>query len=291
MWPRTISRGSRRSRTSARCDARWPTVSRASRRSNATRCGCGSSRSSNTPRSPGASRHPRKRRAPGCHAACASSRRSSINQHPTPNGAECDTGSPRERAGHYRRGGPGIRPRRGGQLTGRPWRWGRRSLAVAVAGLTLSVAAVGTATGLPPVGSLITGGDEFLPQEGDHVVVATGESPALGPWQLQAYTSGRLTDPQSGAVYQSTAHPCLGIRLTDPREGIGEGVSAVSFRRLPGSPVASFPPPHVTGARKGCSFSAARRRARGLSGSPGRAVSSGGSSHSKGRGRHQGNAG
>ena len=130
------------------------------------------------------------------------------------------------------------------------WRWGRRSLAVAVAALTLSVAAAGAATGLLPVGSLITDGDEFLPEESDHVVVATGESPALGRWQLEAYTSGRLTDPESGTVYQSTGHPCLGIRLTNPRTGALDwgGGFCGEFRRLPGSLVASFPAPQVTGA-------------------------------------------
>jgi hypothetical protein len=117
-----------------------------------------------------------------------------------------------------------------------PWRWGRRSLAIAMAGLTLSVAAAGAATGLFPVGSVIRGGDEFLPQEGDHVVVATGQSAALGPWQLEAYTSGRLTDPESGTVYQSTRHPCLDIRLTDPRGGAPDwgGGFCGEFPKTPG---------------------------------------------------------
>jgi hypothetical protein len=117
-----------------------------------------------------------------------------------------------------------------------PWRWGRRSLAVAVAAVTLGVAAAGAATGFLPVGSVITDGDEFLPQEGDHVVVATGEAPVLGRWQLEAYTSGRLTDPESGTVYQSTGHPCLGIRLTDPREGASDwgGGFCGEFPKTPG---------------------------------------------------------
>jgi hypothetical protein len=117
-----------------------------------------------------------------------------------------------------------------------PWRWGRRSLAVAMAAVTLSVAAAGAATGFLPVGSVITDGDEFLPEEGDHVVVATGQSAVLGPWQLEAYTSGRLTDPESGTVYQSSGHPCLDIRLTDPREGAPDwgGGFCGEFPKTPG---------------------------------------------------------
>jgi hypothetical protein len=101
-----------------------------------------------------------------------------------------------------------------------PRRWGRRSLAVAAAGLALSVAAAAAATGFLPVGSVISDGDHFLPEEGDHVVVATGEAPVSGPWRLETYTSGRLT--VNGKEYQAPGHPSLDIRLTDPPEGLFE---------------------------------------------------------------------
>jgi hypothetical protein len=117
-----------------------------------------------------------------------------------------------------------------------PWRWGRRSVAVAAVGLTLSVATAGAATGFLPVGSMISNGHDFLPQEGDHVVVATGEAPVSGPWRLEAYTSGRLTDPESGTEYQSAGHPSLDIRLTDPPKGlIEEGAGGgTEFPNTPG---------------------------------------------------------
>jgi hypothetical protein len=58
----------------------------------------------------------------------------------------------------------------------------------------------------------------------------------LGPWRLEAYTSGRLTDPESGTEYQSTGHPCLGIRLTEPREGAPDwgGGFCGEFPKTPG---------------------------------------------------------
>jgi len=121
-------------------------------------------------------------------------------------------------------------PRRSGLA---PWRRGRRSLVVAVAGLTLSVAAAGAATGFLPVGSVISDGEHFLPEEGDHVVVVTGEAPVSGPWQLEAYTSGRLT--VNGKEYQAPGHPSLDLRLTDPPEDLIEQ-GAGGGNVFPGTP-------------------------------------------------------
>jgi hypothetical protein len=61
-----------------------------------------------------------------------------------------------------------------------------------------------------PVGSVIRRNGE------EHIVVATGTAPGAGPWQLEAYKSTRLADPETGEEYQPAGLPCLGVALLDP---------------------------------------------------------------------------
>jgi len=113
----------------------------------------------------------------------------------------------------------------------------RRSvLALAIAGSVALAAGAGAATGLLPVGTIIPSEKESPPGEGRHVVVATGETKASGAWQLEAYSSGRLSDPQRGTVYQPVGLPCLSLRLVNPLEGVlafGSGFCG-EFPKSPG---------------------------------------------------------
>jgi hypothetical protein len=52
-------------------------------------------------------------------------------------------------------------------------------------------------------------------------VVATGTTPAAGPWRLSTYESRRLAN--AGDVYSPEGLPCLDLRLLDPREGHPSG--------------------------------------------------------------------
>jgi hypothetical protein len=61
-----------------------------------------------------------------------------------------------------------------------------------------------------PVGSVVRRGGE------EHTVVATGNAPVAGPWQMEAYESTRLTDPETGEEYQPAGLPCLGVALLGP---------------------------------------------------------------------------
>jgi hypothetical protein len=122
------------------------------------------------------------------------------------------------------------------QQRSRARRLGPRAIAVAVVGVLALAAAVGAATGLLRVGSVIPAGPDALPREGDHVVVATGTARVGGPWRMEAYTSGRLTDPKKGTLYQPNGLPCIDLMLLDPLAGqpTRGGGQCGSFRGAPG---------------------------------------------------------
>jgi hypothetical protein len=67
-------------------------------------------------------------------------------------------------------------------------------------------------------------------------VVATGEAPEAGPWEIFTYTSERVADTETGEVYQPAGLRCLGIRLLDPPADHSGGISGQcgEFPRTPG---------------------------------------------------------
>lgn len=90
----------------------------------------------------------------------------------------------------------------------------------------------------------------------EHTVVATGTAPVAGPWQMEAYESVRIADPETGEEYQPAGLPCLGVALLDPppddptvlsggcgefsrTPGFGRGQTSVppGGRRADGTPV------------------------------------------------------
>ena len=71
-----------------------------------------------------------------------------------------------------------------------------------------------------PVGTVIPKGKGAPPRESDSTVVATGESPAAGPWQLETYTGNGLRDPKTGEEYEPAGLPCLLIAVRQPTTGV-----------------------------------------------------------------------
>jgi hypothetical protein len=67
-------------------------------------------------------------------------------------------------------------------------------------------------------------------------VVATGTAPVAGPWEILTYRSDRITDPETGEVYQPAGLRCLGLRLLDPPSGRAGvlGGQCGEFPRTPG---------------------------------------------------------
>jgi hypothetical protein len=67
-------------------------------------------------------------------------------------------------------------------------------------------------------------------------VVATGTAPVAGPWEMLAYESERLADPETGEVFQPAGLRCLGLRLLNPPSDHSGGLAGQcgEFPRTPG---------------------------------------------------------
>jgi hypothetical protein len=90
------------------------------------------------------------------------------------------------------------------------------------------------------------------PRESDSTVVATGNAPVAGPWQLEVYRGKGLKDPKSGVTYEPAGLSCLRILLADPalpeRPGAGSGYCGP---QLPGfTRGQTAPPARLAGGRR-----------------------------------------
>ncbi len=142
-------------------------------------------------------------------------------------------------------------------------RLGPRAIAVALVAALALAAAVGAATGLLRVGSVIPAGRDALPREGDHVVVATGSAAVAGKWRMEAYASGRLTDPKKGTLYQPGGLPCIDLILLDPPAGAPTrgGGQCGRFRGAPGFGYSELRVTDARGRRERLVFGRAPERA------------------------------
>jgi hypothetical protein len=91
-----------------------------------------------------------------------------------------------------------------------------------------------TAPGLAPVGTVYEPGEGTPPRVTRSTVVATGEAPVAGAWQLEEYRSDRLADPETGEEYQPAGLPCLGVFLIESRPQVGGGGACGEFPSTPG---------------------------------------------------------
>jgi hypothetical protein len=87
-----------------------------------------------------------------------------------------------------------------------------------------------------PVGTVIPKGEGSPPRQRRSMVVATGNSRGIGPWQLEASRSVRLADPESDEVYQPAGLRCLTLYPLDPPDDTPFGASRQcgEFPRTPG---------------------------------------------------------
>jgi hypothetical protein len=85
------------------------------------------------------------------------------------------------------------------------------------------------------VGTVIPKGEGTPPRHARSLVVATGTTPGLGPWQMEASRSSVLKDPDTGELYQPAGLRCLSLVLVDPRGvSVGSGGQCGEFSRTPG---------------------------------------------------------
>jgi hypothetical protein len=87
-----------------------------------------------------------------------------------------------------------------------------------------------------PVGTVIPKGEGDPPRQTRSTVVATGTSPVIGPWQMEASRSTPIEDPKTGELYQPAGLRCLSLFLVGPRRhefGSGSGQCG-EFPRTPG---------------------------------------------------------
>jgi hypothetical protein len=111
-----------------------------------------------------------------------------------------------------------VTQRRGvlGGLRGRVRRGGRKTFALALAGVFVAAGAAGATTGALSVGDVIPGGDPAPPPENrlsvDETVLATGAAPVAGPWRMTAYASEQSEGQPAGL-------PCVRLVLTNPPKG------------------------------------------------------------------------
>jgi hypothetical protein len=101
-----------------------------------------------------------------------------------------------------------------------PLRWGRRSLAVALA-VTLGAGGAAVAgTHILSVGDTIPAGGPGGPPENrssvPQTIVAQGRTPVAGPFQITTYGSAGVSD--GGDVLEPRGLPCVELNLTDPPE-------------------------------------------------------------------------
>lgn len=100
-------------------------------------------------------------------------------------------------------------------------RFGRRTIALALVGGLLAAVGAGAATGLLPIGSVIPASPHAPPRESAHTVVARGETPVAGRWQMTYFLSGRLASLETGVVNQRAGLPMLDIGFLDRPSSAG----------------------------------------------------------------------
>ncbi len=112
---------------------------------------------------------------------------------------------------------------------------GAPAAVAAVAVLAIAVAAVLALVG---GGERRATGDRQAqrPTFPNETVVASGVAPVAGRWEMLAYRSERLADPDSGEEYQPAGLRCLGLTLVDPPGDVpsGFGGQCGEFPRTPG---------------------------------------------------------
>jgi hypothetical protein len=98
-----------------------------------------------------------------------------------------------------------------------------------------------TSGGKPdPVGTMIPKGEGSPPRSTRSTVVATGKSPGVGPWQMEATRSTQLKDPDSGELYQPAGLRCLYMFPVDLRRRYGAGGQCGEFPRTPGFSISTL---------------------------------------------------
>lgn len=91
------------------------------------------------------------------------------------------------------------------------------TVALALLGALVAVAAAGAATGLLPVGTAIPGEQGGFRHNGappDQTVVANGATAVAGPWRLTSFRSEGIVE--DGAMVEPAGMPCVLLMLTDP---------------------------------------------------------------------------
>jgi hypothetical protein len=93
-----------------------------------------------------------------------------------------------------------------------------------------------------PVGTVIPKGQGTPPRQRRSVVVATGTSPPVGPWQMEASRSSALRDPETGELYQPAGLRCLSlVRVSWPKRLPRASGQCGEFPRTPGFSSIQFP--------------------------------------------------
>lgn len=116
-----------------------------------------------------------------------------------------------------------------------------------------------------PVGTVIPAGDGGVPAapgESAHTVVATGNAPVSGPWQMEHSRSGRQVDAERHEIVQQRGTPCLTVVVLSPPPIRGQRnrgdespfPSGYCGERFPGTPgfsraQISVPPRHFVRGR------------------------------------------
>jgi hypothetical protein len=144
------------------------------------------------------------------------------------------------------------------ELRGAAERRPRRVVGAGGASVAVAVTLVALGLALVPILAVLGRGDEGVPtpslerprvgtvlERGDerHTVVATGVAPVAGRWQMEAYRSTRLADPDTGEEYQPAGLRCLGLFLP----GNGGGGQCGEFPRTPGFSRITFSVPDSHG--------------------------------------------
>ena len=87
---------------------------------------------------------------------------------------------------------------------------------------------------LPPVGTVIPKGEGTPPRTNRSLVVATGRTPGIGPWQMETSRSGDLRD-DNGRVYQPAGLRCVSLFVIGPgADDFFGGGQCGEFPRTPG---------------------------------------------------------
>jgi hypothetical protein len=93
-----------------------------------------------------------------------------------------------------------------------------------------------------PVGTVIPKGQGTPPRQRRSVVVATGISHPVGPWQMEVSRSVALKGPDTGELYQPAGLRCLSlVRVSWPKRLPRASGQCGEFPRTPGFSTIQFP--------------------------------------------------